>query len=152
MDTTTPEPQDAPEAPAPNGSLSPDPAATPTAPTRRRGILSRPWTVVAIAAAGLLLGAGIFVAGLLAGKTFGGDPEWYRDHEAGQSQSVMNGSPGEDDESDGVEEADPAPASEKHQTDESQTDESQPAAKTPATTAPAPAASPASTPPAPGTR
>ncbi len=149
MDTTTPEPQDAPEAPAPTGSLSPDPAATPTAPTRRRGCLSRPSTVVAIAAAGLLLGAGIFVAGLVAGKTFGGDPEWYRDHEAGQSQSVMDGPPGEHDESDGAEEADPAPASEQDQTDESQ-----PAAKAPATTVPAPAASPApaSTPPAPGTR
>lgn len=146
---TTPEPQDAPEASAPTASLWPDPAAAPTEPAHRRGILSRPWTVVALAAAGLLLGAGIFVAGLLAGKAFGGDPQWYRDHEVGQSQPVMNPSPREDDESDGAEEADPTPTSEKDQTDETQ-----PAAKTPATTATASAASPApsSTPPAPGTR
>ena len=156
MDTNTPEPQDTPDptaeqatneiprTSAPTEALPPNPPAA----EGKRSVLSRPWTWVGIAAAALLLGAGIFVTGVVAGKTLGGEYEWHRDHEAANSQPIKTDSSKDADEAD---EADQAPASKNNQTDQSQL-----AVPTPATKAPNPSSTaspaPAPTPAPPGTR
>lgn len=111
MDTSTPEPQDAPdprtegdtnEIPQTSVPTEAPPANPAPAPAARRSGLSRPWMWVGIAAAALLLGAGIFVTGLVAGKTLGGEYEWHRDHEVGKSQSIKTDSSEDDDEDEEV--------------------------------------------------
>jgi hypothetical protein len=155
MDANTPEPQNTPDPGTEQDTTEiPQPSAptealttNPPAAAGKRSLLSRPWTWVGIAAAALLLGAGIFVTGLVAGKTLGGEHEWHRDHEAANSQSIKTDSSKDDDEDD---EADQAPESKNNQTDQSAT-----AAPTPATKAPAPSSTaslvPAPTPAPPGT-
>jgi hypothetical protein len=156
MDTNTPDPQNTPdpgteqdtnEIPQNSGPTE-APTTNPPAAAGKRSLLSRPWTWVGIASAALLLGAGIFVTGLEAGKTLGGEHEWHRDNEAATSQSIKSDSSKDDDEDD---EADQATESKNNQTDKSQ-----PAAQTPATKAPAPSSTaspaPAPTPAPPGTR
>lgn len=156
MDDTTPEPHNAPDPAGPEDFNDTTTMATPTAPTappKRRTALTRPWTWVGIAAAALLLGGGIFVTGVVAGKTLGDQHESHSEYEVGEAQSAKaDKSQSDTSEADDAEEDTnqiEAPAN-------NQPEESKPAAKTPAMTAPTPSVAvstpPANTPPVPTTR
>ena len=156
MDDTTPEPQETPDPAGQQDSNDTTTMATPTAPAappERRKALTRPWTWVGIAAAALLLGGGIFVTGVVAGKTLGDQYESHREHEGGKAQSAKSDiSEGEDSDED----TGPKGLPQKESSANNQPNESEPAAKTPAMTAPAPSVAvstpPANTPPTATTR
>jgi hypothetical protein len=156
MDDTTPEPQNTTDQAGQQDFDDTTTMATPTAPIApptRRKALTRPWTWVGIAAAALLLGGGIFVGGLVAGKTFGDQQESHSEHEAGTAQSVKADKSESDD---AEEDANQQEAPQKEAPANTQPEESKPAAKTPAMTAPTPSVAvstpPANTPPAQTTR
>jgi hypothetical protein len=152
MDDHTPEPQNTPDPAGPEGFNDTTTMATPTAsavPPKSR----KAWTWVGIAAAALLLGGGIFVTGVVAGKTLGEQHESQSEHEVDKAQSA-NADKSENDDSD--EDTNQKQASLKEAPANNQPEESKPAAKTPASAPPAPSVvvstPPANTPPAPATR
>lgn len=156
VDDTTPEPQDTPDPTGPEDFNDTTTMGTPTAPAappKRRNALTRPWTWVGVAAAALLLGGGIFVTGVVAGKTLGDQHESQSEHEVDKAQSAQSDT-SESDDSD--EEANQKEPSQKESSTDNQPEESKPAAKTPAMTAPTPSVAvstpPANTPPIPITR
>lgn len=126
-DNNTPEPHDTPETLTPTVSSG---TITPPASPRGRTFLTGKWVWVGIAAAASLLAVGIFSAGLMVGKTVGGEHEWHHGSELGKGQSAESDD-SEGEESEGTSHQDDAPAND-------QADESEPANKTPAMTAPAP--------------